>query len=60
MDVAIVDYSYEGSSRTGIDVISYLKRKGLVEVHLCTGFADDDSVRSAAFAAGADSVIKKG
>ena len=59
-DVAIVDYNYEGSQKTGIDVISYLKKKGLAEIHLCTGFAEDQAIRAAALAAGADSVIKKG
>ena len=58
-DVAIVDYSYDGSDRTGVDVISYLKKMGMKEIHLCTGYADDDEVRKAAFAAGADSVIQK-
>ena len=29
------------------------------EIHLCTGYADDDAVRKAAFEAGADSVIQK-
>lgn len=59
-DVAIVDYNFDGSPKTGVDLIAHLKKKGLREVHLCTGFADDDAVRSAALAAGADSVIKKG
>ncbi len=59
-DVAIVDYNYDGSQKTGIDVISYLKKKGMREIHLCTGFAEDQAIRAAALAAGADSVIKKG
>ncbi len=29
------------------------------EIHLCTGFAEDQAIRAAALAAGADSVIKK-
>jgi len=58
-DVAIVDYSFEGSVMTGVDVVAHLKRMGLKEVHMCTGYADDESIRQAAMDAGADSVIQK-
>ncbi|MFH1830521.1 MAG: hybrid sensor histidine kinase/response regulator, partial [Pseudomonadota bacterium] len=58
-DVAIVDYNYEGSAKTGIDVISYLRTKGIKEIHMCTGHAHDDDIRAAALSAGAHSVIAK-
>ncbi|MFH1769281.1 MAG: hybrid sensor histidine kinase/response regulator [Parcubacteria group bacterium] len=58
-DVAIVDYNYEGSAKNGIDVISYLRTKGIKEIHMCTGHAYDDDIRAAALSAGADSVIAK-
>ncbi len=59
VDIAIVDFNFEGSSKTGIDVINYLRTKGIKEIHMCTGFFDNDDVRKAALAAGADSVIPK-
>jgi CheY-like chemotaxis protein len=58
-DVAIVDYNYEGSSKTGIDVIAYLRTMGIKEIHLCTGHAHDNDICAAALAAGAVSVIAK-
>ncbi|MBN1283197.1 MAG: hybrid sensor histidine kinase/response regulator [Proteobacteria bacterium] len=58
-DAAIVDYNFEGSEKTGLDVIAHLKTRGLREIHMCTGFAHDDTIRRAAMAAGADSVIQK-
>jgi len=58
-DVAIVDYSFEDSAMTGVDVIAHLKKMGIKEIHMCTGYADDEAVRRAALEAGADSVIKK-
>lgn len=59
IDAAIVDYKFEGFDRTGIDIIEYMKGIGLSEVHLCTGFADDEGIGSAALAAGATSVVGK-
>ncbi len=58
-DVAIVDYNYDGSCKTGIDVISYLKKRGLEDIYLCTGHAGDADICRAALAAGAVSVIMK-
>ncbi|MFA5186487.1 MAG: hybrid sensor histidine kinase/response regulator [Patescibacteria group bacterium] len=58
-DVAIVDYSFEGSEKTGLNVIAHLKTRGLEEIHMCTGFAHDETIRQAALAAGADSVVQK-
>jgi signal transduction histidine kinase/CheY-like chemotaxis protein len=60
IDVAMVDYHYEGSDYCGTDVIQYMRDKGVGEVHLCTGHYDDEQVRNEAFAAGADSVMPKG
>jgi len=59
-DIAIVDYNFEGSEKTGLDVIAHLKTRGLEEIHMCTGFAHDEAIRQAALAVGADSVIQKG
>lgn len=59
IDVAIVDYNFPDSSLTGVDVIKHLRSRGIKEIHLCTGYADDAEIRSAAFAAGATSVIGK-
>jgi signal transduction histidine kinase len=59
VDVAIVDYHYEGSAYCGIDVIRFMREKGVKEVHLCTGFYEDRAIHANAIAAGADSVIPK-
>lgn len=60
VDVAMVDYHYEGSKYCGTDVIKYMRTKGVGEIHLCTGHYDDEEVRNEAFSAGADSIIPKG
>ena len=59
IDTAIVDYKYEGEDKTGIDLITHLKSKGVTRVYLCTGFYDDPAIRDAAHQAGADSIIPK-
>ncbi|MFA5812319.1 MAG: hypothetical protein WC956_08335, partial [bacterium] len=59
IDAAIVDYHYEGSETTGVDLIAYLKAKGVPCVHLCTGFHDDLEIRRCAHEAGAESIIAK-
>ena len=59
IDAAIVDFSFPGSSLSGIDVIEHFKSKGVKEIHLCTGYADDPDVIKMALAAGANSVIGK-
>lgn len=59
IDAAIVDYHYEGSSKNGIELVRYLKGKGVRQVHLCTGFSGDEAICARAAEAGADSVIPK-
>lgn len=59
IDTAIVDYQYEGEERTGVDLIKYLKGKGVKKVYLCTGFFDDDEVRRKAYAVGVDGMLRK-
>jgi signal transduction histidine kinase len=59
IDAAVVDYEFKGERCTGIDLISYLKRKGVRRVHLCTGYVDDERVVEQAKQAGADTVIPK-
>ncbi len=59
VDTAIVDYHYEGFETNGVDLILYLKSKGVPRVHLCTGFHDDPEIQRRAHDAGADSVIGK-
>lgn len=59
IDTAIVDYQYEGFKKTGIDLIAYLKKRGVKRVYLCTGFYDDEMIRKRAKEAGADKIIAK-
>jgi signal transduction histidine kinase/CheY-like chemotaxis protein len=59
IDTAIVDYQYEGYDKNGIDLIEYLKKRGVKQVYLCTGFHDDEEIRRRAKNAGADDIIAK-
>lgn len=59
VDTAIIDYQYDGHEKTGIDLISHLKQNGVKNIHLCTGFYDDENVRRQATDVGALSVIAK-
>lgn len=59
IDAAIVDYHYEGGDKTGIDLIAFLKNKGVTNVHLCTAFHGDEDIAKRAILAGALSVIAK-
>lgn len=59
IQMAIVDYHYEGSDLNGCDVIEFLKRKKIARVHLCTANHQDPGLPNKAFAAGADSIIPK-
>jgi CheY-like chemotaxis protein len=58
IDTAIVDYEFR-TEKTGIDLIRYLKERGVERVFLCTGYYEDERVRSEASMAGADLVIAK-
>lgn len=59
INTAIVDYQFTGHAKTGIDLIAYLKKKGVERIHLCTGFYNVDSIREEARRAGAISIIAK-
>lgn len=59
VDAAVVDYKYECSDRTGIELIAYLKSKGVQNIHLCTYSYEDIAVCRAAREAGARSIISK-
>lgn len=59
IQMAIVDYHYEGSDLNGCDVVEFLKRKNIARVHLCTANHQDPGLPNKAFAAGADSIIPK-
>ena len=49
IDTAIVDYKFPDSNVTGIDVVKYLKSKGVKEIYLCTGYADDPDIKNRPF-----------
>lgn len=59
IDTAIVDYQFKGDILNGVDVISYLKKNGVRNIHLCTGHHDDEEVCKQAKDAGAVSIIPK-
>lgn len=48
IDGAIVDYNYEGSNMTGIDVIDFLNGKGLETIYLCTANYNDVKIKKEA------------
>lgn len=56
---AIVDYEFEESSLTGFDVIEYLQRKKVKDIHLCTGLSKNIEIRNMAERHGIDSIISK-
>ena len=60
VDMAIVDYEYKQHEKTGIDVIKFLRAKGIKEIYLCTGHYGDEEIHSKAIDAGAIAVLKKG
>ena len=59
VDTAIIDYHYEGFNTTGIELIRFLRAKGIKNIHLCTAFYDNEDIQKMAEEAGADSVIPK-
>ena len=59
IDAALVDYHFEGSEANGVDLIRFLRARGIATIHLCTGFHDDPAIRDQAISAGADGVISK-
>lgn len=56
---AIVDYKYDGSYITGLEIIEFLKTKGIGNIHLCTGFFNDLEIADKASALGVVSIIPK-
>ena len=59
IDTAIVDYQFYGEDKTGIDLIKYLKAKGVKTVYLCTGFYDNEVIINQAQATGATRILPK-
>jgi len=57
--LAIVDFQFEGSTWTGLDVINFLKKQGLSRIYLCTGFHEDADIRAEAFKRGVRDVLPK-
>lgn len=56
---AIVDYEFENSSLNGFDVIEYLQRKNIRNIHLCTGMAKNEEIKRLAKEFSVSSVIGK-
>lgn len=56
---AIVDYQFSGTSVDGLDVIRYLKGKGVDRIFLCTGFYSDEDIRRKALDLGVVTIIPK-
>lgn len=56
---AISDYRFDGVEETGIDLIKFLKGKGIPCRYLCTGFYYDPALRKEAISAGAHAIIPK-
>ncbi|MFH1654389.1 MAG: response regulator [Pseudomonadota bacterium] len=59
ISAAIVDYQFDNSSMTGIDMIRLLKRKGVMVIHLCTGNFKDSKLRQDVGKLNISSIIPK-
>lgn len=59
LDLAIVDYEFMGSEMNGIDVLTYLKEKGLNTLYLCTAYYQDDEIQKKASELGVKMIIPK-
>jgi hypothetical protein len=60
VDVAVVDYDYRGSPYTGLDLIRFLREKGVKEIYLFTNsLLTVTGLREAALDAGATAVTPK-
>ncbi|PIR17950.1 MAG: hypothetical protein COV46_02035, partial [Deltaproteobacteria bacterium CG11_big_fil_rev_8_21_14_0_20_49_13] len=56
---AIVDYNFDGSNITGLDIVQHLKNKGVGRIHLCTASHGDPKIMKEATRLGVASVITK-
>ena len=56
---AIVDYQFEGSKLSGLDVVRFLKEQGVKVIHMCTGMYQDEELKSQAKELGVISIIPK-
>ncbi|MFH1653594.1 MAG: hybrid sensor histidine kinase/response regulator [Pseudomonadota bacterium] len=56
---AIVDYQFEGSKLSGLDVVRFLKEKGVKVIHMCTGMFHDEELQREAKELGVVSIIPK-
>lgn len=59
IDLAIVDYQFEGSKWNGFDVLSHLKNQKIDNLYLCTGFYQDDEIRYRAHQFGVQDILPK-
>ena len=59
IDIAIVDYEFKNSEKNGIDIVGFLKEKGISNIYLCTGHFADANVIKSAMNAGASAVLNK-
>jgi signal transduction histidine kinase len=59
IDTAIVDYEYAGEDQNGVDLVGFLRRNGVKNVYLCTGYYRDEEICRRAKEAGAASVLSK-
>jgi len=57
--VALVDYRFEGSAYSGIDVIRELKSRGVEHIYLCSNYSEDPEIGRQALDAGAIDVFDK-
>lgn len=59
IDVAIIDYEFRGSDLNGLDVIEYLRQKGIKECYLCTAYYQDAEIKAKADKLGIKMIIPK-
>ncbi len=59
IDMAIVDYEFIGSDLNGLDVLEYLKRKGIKALYLCTAYYQDKDIQAKAKKIGIKGIIPK-
>lgn len=59
IDIAIVDYQFEGSKWNGLDVIRHLSKNKVKNLFLCTGLYQDEGIRFKAEQMGVHAIIPK-
>ncbi|MFH1653964.1 MAG: hybrid sensor histidine kinase/response regulator [Pseudomonadota bacterium] len=56
---AIIDYQFDGSTLSGLDVVKFLREKGVKVIHMCTGMYNDKELQAEAKKLGVASIIPK-